>query len=77
MTESVGTCPECGRETKKMTSRGGKTFYGCSGYPNCKFMSWDIPTGKKCTECGHYLIEVDGAVMCSNKKCKNGQNAKG
>ncbi len=77
MTESVGVCPECGRETKKMTSRGGKTFYGCSGYPNCKFMSWDIPTGKKCEECGHYLIEVDGVVKCSNKKCKNGQNAKG
>ena len=77
MTESVGICPECGRETKKMTSRGGKTFYGCSGYPNCKFMSWDIPTGKKCEECGHYLIEVDGVVKCSNKKCKHGQNAKG
>ncbi len=39
MTESVGVCPDCGRPTKKMTSRGGKTFYGCSGYPECKFMS--------------------------------------
>ena len=72
MTESVGTCPECGKPTKKMTSRGGKVFYGCSNYPNCKFMSWDIPTGEKCTDCGCYLIEIDGKVKCSNKKCKNG-----
>ena len=77
MTESVGVCPDCGRPTKKMTSRGGKTFYGCSGYPECKFMSWDIPTGKKCPECGEYLVEVEGKVKCSGKKCNYTQNAKG
>ncbi len=76
MTESVGICPDCGKPTKKMTSRGGKTFYGCSSYPNCKFMSWDIPTGEKCPDCGAYLIEVDGQVKCSSKKCKYIKNAK-
>ncbi len=70
MTESVGVCPECGKPTKKMTSRGGKVFYGCSNYPGCKFMSWDIPTGEKCPECGSYLISVDGKVKCSGKNCK-------
>ncbi len=70
LTESVGVCPECGKPTKKMTSRGGKVFYGCSNYPGCKFMSWDIPTGEKCPECGAYLVEVDGKVVCSSKKCK-------
>ncbi|MBE5737584.1 MAG: type I DNA topoisomerase [Clostridiales bacterium] len=70
MTESVGVCPECGKPTKKMTSRGGKVFYGCSNYPNCKFMSWDIPTGEKCPDCGAYLIEVEGKVKCSSKKCE-------
>lgn len=69
MTESVGYCPECGKPTKKMMSRGGKVFYGCSNYPNCKFMSWDLPTGERCPECGVYLIEVDGVVKCSSKKC--------
>ncbi|MBE7061281.1 MAG: type I DNA topoisomerase [Clostridiales bacterium] len=77
MTESVGVCPECGNPTKKMTSRGGKVFYGCSQYPNCKFMSWDIPTGEKCPECGSYLINVEGEVKCSSKKCKYVKNAKG
>ena len=77
MTESVGVCPECGKPTKKMTSRAGKVFYGCSNYPNCKFMSWDIPTGEKCPECDAYLIQVNGEVKCSGKNCKYTKNAKG
>ena len=69
MTESVGKCPDCGRPTKKMTSRGGKVFFGCSGYPACKFMSWDLPTGEKCPKCGEFLIENEGKIKCSSKKC--------
>lgn len=70
LTETAGVCPKCGKPTKKMTSRTGKVFYGCSGYPDCKFMSWDMPTGKLCPECGEYLVNVEGTVKCSNKKCK-------
>ncbi len=70
LTESVGVCPECGKPTKKMTTKAGKTFYGCSNYPNCKFMSWDVPVGRKCPDCGAYLISVDGAIKCSSKNCK-------
>ena len=69
LTENAGVCPECGKPTKKMTSRSGKIFYGCSNYPNCKFMSWDLPTGEKCSKCGAYLVNIDGKVKCSNKKC--------
>ena len=76
MTENAGVCPDCGRPTKKMTSRGGKIFYGCSGYPECKFMSWDMPTGKKCPECGAYLVDIDGKETCSNKKCNSKKDAK-
>ncbi|MBQ7340314.1 MAG: type I DNA topoisomerase [Clostridia bacterium] len=75
-TENVGVCPECGKPTKKMISRGGKTFYGCSSYPECKFMSWDIPTGERCSSCGSYMVEIDGKISCSNKKCKTNQDAK-
>lgn len=70
LTENAGVCPDCGKPTKKMTSRGGKTFYGCSGYPECKFMSWDLPTGEKCPDCGSALVQINGKVKCSNKKCK-------
>ena len=76
MTESVGTCPDCGRPTKKMTSRMGKTFYGCSGYPECNFMSWDMPTGERCSTCGAFIVNVDGKNICSNKKCKTLENEK-
>lgn len=76
MTEDMGVCPECGKPTKKMTSRGGKVFYGCSNYPGCKFMSWDLPTGKKCPVCDGYLVEVEGKIICSNKKCNYTENAK-
>ena len=76
LTESMGLCPKCGRPTKKMTSRAGKTFFGCSGYPECNFMSWDMPTGEKCPDCGSFLIKDGETVKCSNKKCKYVQNAK-
>lgn len=71
LTEKAGVCPECGKPTQKMTSKSGKVFYGCSGYPDCRFMSWDIPTGEKCPQCGKYLvISKDGkTVRCSDKEC--------
>ena len=76
LTENMGTCPECGKPTKKMVAKSGKVFYGCSNYPNCKFMSWDIPVGRKCPDCDAYLIEVEGTIKCSNKKCGYTENAK-
>ncbi len=71
LTEKAGICPECGKPTQKMTSKSGKVFYGCSGYPDCRFMSWDIPTGEKCPECGKYLVlSKDGkTIRCSDKEC--------
>lgn len=69
-----GVCPDCGKPTKKMTSRSGKIFYGCSGYPDCKFMSWDLPTGEKCPKCGGYLIKVGKKIKCSAKTCDYEKN---
>ena len=38
--QSVKNCPKCGQEMLKRVARkgqhAGKTFWGCSGYPNCK-----------------------------------------
>ncbi len=65
-----GTCPECGKPTKQLKTRTGKTYYGCSGYPACKFMSWDVPTGEKCPKCGAALIRSPrGVVKCSDRSC--------
>ncbi|MFQ6091257.1 MAG: type I DNA topoisomerase [bacterium] len=57
---SVGvSCPEHGctgflteRRTKK-----GKTFYGCSRYPECTFALWDRPLAQRCSLCdGPFLV---------------------
>ena len=69
LTEQVGVCPTCGKPAQKMISKKGTVYYGCSGYPNCNFRSWDVPTGKSCPVCGNFLVMKDGAVKCSQKDC--------
>ena len=71
MTVKAGICPDCGNSTQKMISKSGKTFYGCSNYPECRFMSWDMPTGEKCPKCGSFLVMTkDGkTIKCSSKDC--------
>ncbi len=64
-----GKCPECGKPMRRMSSKSGKIYYGCTGYPECKFLSWDIPTGGKCPKCGKFLVRRGKRVECSDKKC--------
>ena len=66
--ELAGTCPVCGAPTRRMKSKAGKIYYSCSAYPKCKFMSWDLPTGEKCPECGKYLIRRGKQIRCSSCK---------
>ncbi len=63
--EQAGTCPVCGKPTRRMKSKAGKIFYSCSDYPTCKFMSWDMPTGTKCPKCGKYLVKKGKQIRCS------------
>lgn len=66
-----GKCPICGKPTKKLRTKTGKFYYGCSGYPACDFRSWDEPTGEKCPECGGALVKTArGGIRCSNKECR-------
>ncbi len=68
-TESAGKCPECGKPMRRMRSKSGKIYFGCTGYPDCKFLSWDIPTGEKCPKCNAYLIKKGNKIKCSSKSC--------
>ena len=36
-------CPECGKDLIIRKTKKGRTYYGCEGYPECKFMSWTKP----------------------------------
>ncbi|MBQ9789991.1 MAG: type I DNA topoisomerase [Clostridia bacterium] len=49
--EVVAKCPKCGKNVKKLKTKTGKIFYGCEGYPECEFKSWDIPANEKCPNC--------------------------
>jgi len=64
-----GICPDCGRPMRRMFSKTGKMYFGCTGYPDCKFLSWDIPTGGKCPKCGAFLVKKNGKIKCSAKTC--------
>jgi len=71
--QSVCSCPSCGKEVFERKTRTGKIFYGCSGYPNCNFASWDKPTNLKCPDCKQYLTVRESKTSCffkcSNKDC--------
>ena len=54
--EVVAKCPKCGKDVKKLKSKTGKVFYGCVGYPDCEFKSWDIPANEKCPNCQNDMI---------------------
>lgn len=65
-----GVCPDCGKPTIKRKSKRGTEYYSCSGYPDCKFISWDKPTGKKCPKCGSpIIVTLRGTVKCSSREC--------
>ena len=67
MAELAGICPDCGAPTQRMKSKAGKIYYGCTKYPDCKFMSWDLPTGEKCPKCGKFLVKKGkNLVKCSS-----------
>ena len=38
-------CPNCGKELIIRRTKRGKRYYGCSGYPECEYMSWQAPKG--------------------------------
>jgi len=57
---SVGVhCPTdgCSGNLVEKRSRRGKTFYGCSNYPNCKFASWNKPVNIPCSTCQSPYLE--------------------
>ena len=44
-------------------------FYGCEGYPECEFMTWQRPSDKKCPKCGSYMLIKGNKLVCGDEKC--------
>ncbi|HHX23634.1 MAG TPA: type I DNA topoisomerase [Thermoanaerobacterales bacterium] len=72
--EEIGVkCPECGGSIILRRSKRGRTFYGCSNYPDCKFVSWNKPSSNKCPRCGSFMViknkKTGEYEACTNKDC--------
>jgi DNA topoisomerase-1 len=68
-------CPECGTgEIAARRTRRGKTFYGCTRYPECTFAAWDKPREVPCPTCGApFLVEKEtrkAGLVLRCLKCK-------
>ena len=64
-----GACPICSSKLVQRNTKKGKKFFGCSSYPNCKFMTWDEPTAENCPNCGKTLFKGRGKVHCLDENC--------
>ncbi|MBM4466030.1 MAG: type I DNA topoisomerase [Chloroflexi bacterium] len=62
-------CPECGSDLVEKRTRRGRTFYGCSRYPECEFATWNQPLPQLCPNCGG-LLTVAGKDKARCIKCE-------
>jgi DNA topoisomerase-1 len=71
-------CPkdaDKGGEVVERKSKRGKTFFGCSNYPDCDFVLWNRPVNEPCPKCGApYLVEkttkkLGRQILCNNEEC--------
>jgi len=68
-------CPVCGKEIVERRTRTRRKMWGCSGYPECIFVSWHEPTNKACPECGAFMTvrrskRKGVRYVCSSDTCK-------
>ena len=63
---SGAKCPRCGADLAEKRTRKGKTFYGCSRYPDCDFATWDKPSQQPCPQCqGLVTLPRRGPAKCT------------
>ncbi|MFZ5898254.1 MAG: type I DNA topoisomerase [Bacillota bacterium] len=71
--ETGQTCPKCGEKVVVRRTRKGRTFFGCSSYPKCDFVTWDVPVNEKCPQCGTFLVQKQTkkskTYYCANPAC--------
>ena len=60
-------CPKCGGKIIERRTRRGVVFYGCENYPQCDYVSWDMPLTSNCKTCGSFLFRH--RFYCSNDDC--------
>lgn len=53
-------CPTCGGDIISRKSKKGRTFYGCSNYPECTFITGRRPLSPPCPSCQGLLVAARG-----------------
>jgi DNA topoisomerase-1 len=61
-------CPECGKRIMIKQTKSRKNYYACEDYPTCGFSSWDVPTERRCPQCGAPVLKKKTREMYY---CKN------
>jgi DNA topoisomerase-1 len=65
------SCPQCGKELIEKTTKKRRVFYGCSGFPKCKFAINRKPVSQPCPQCGKLLVMYrEGWVKCTTCEYK-------
>ena len=64
-------CPEagCTGELVERRSKRGRTFFGCSAYPACKFVLWQRPVAEPCPSCGSPFLTERTARGRTTRAC--------
>jgi DNA topoisomerase-1 len=82
MKETGVACPECSAgNVVERRSKRGKLFFGCSEFPDCNFVTWKKPVGKKCPDCNaSYLVEritkkTGHQFICDSENCGYSEDA--
>ena len=73
--EEVGAnCPKCTKPLVVRRSKKGRKFYGCSAYPDCDFVSWEMPAPDPCPECQQLMVikssKQQKKYVCTNPECR-------
>ena len=75
--EKIGVqCPVCNKDIVMKATRKGRRYYGCIGYPDCDFMTWQKPTGVLCPKCGRMMVYKGNKMACSENTCGYSQPVK-
>ncbi|KLU64748.1 DNA topoisomerase 1 [Desulfosporosinus acididurans] len=73
--EQVGAnCPKCDKPLVLRRSKKGRKFFGCSAYPECDFVSWEMPAPEPCPECQQMMViktsKRQKKYVCTNPECR-------
>ncbi|MBR4175496.1 MAG: type I DNA topoisomerase [Lachnospiraceae bacterium] len=62
-------CPKCKSDIVIRNTKKGRRYYGCMGFPECDFMSWNRPSKTPCPKCGSLLVYKGSRLTCTSQDC--------